>query len=111
MAGQLKDTGNTTTSITLASNRFTEIEYSVQATANATAGGDYCFRLYNTTGSATLNGYTYAQARVSGTTAIAVVVSGTGEESGGTGSVADGAGGREQGVQAVPGGEPAAGRG
>ena len=74
MAGQLKDTGNTTTSITLASNRFTEIEYSVQATANATAGGDYCFRLYNATGSAVLNGYTYAQARVSGATAITLRV-------------------------------------
>ena len=72
-AGQLKDTGNTTASITLASHRFTEIEFAVQATSNATAGGDYCFQLYNATSSAVLNGYTYAQARVSGTTAISLM--------------------------------------
>ncbi len=70
VAGQLKDTANTTASITLASNRFTEIELAIQATTNATAGGDYCFRLYNSTSSTVLNGYTYAQARVPGVTAI-----------------------------------------
>jgi hypothetical protein len=70
VAGQLKDTANTTASITLASNRFTEIEFAIQATTNATAGGDYCFRLYNSTSSTVLNGYTYAQARVPGVTAI-----------------------------------------
>ena len=46
-AGQLKDTGNTTASITLDADDFTEIEFAVQATANATTGGDYCFRLLN----------------------------------------------------------------
>ena len=69
-AGQLKDTGTTTGSLTLYSNRFTEIEFAIQATSNATAGGDYCFQLYNSTSGAVLNGYTYAQARVLGVTAI-----------------------------------------
>ena len=70
VAGQLKDAGNTTAGITLNASQFTEMEFSVQATANATAGGDYCFKLFNSTGAA-LNTYTnYAQARVNGTTAI-----------------------------------------
>ena len=45
VAGELKDAGNTTGSITLNSDEFTEIEFAVQATANGTDGGDYCFRL------------------------------------------------------------------
>ena len=70
VAGQLKDAGNTTAGITLGASQFTEMEFSVQATASATAGGDYCFKLFNSTGAA-LNTYTnYAQARVNGTTAI-----------------------------------------
>ncbi|MHC4500152.1 MAG: hypothetical protein ACYS21_13670, partial [Planctomycetota bacterium] len=47
--GELKDEGNTTGSITLAADAFTEIEFAIQATGNATDGGDYCFRLYDTT--------------------------------------------------------------
>ena len=82
-AGQLKDTGNTTGSIALYSNRFTEIEFAIQATTNATAGGDYCFQLYNSTSGAVLNGYTYAQVRVLGATAIDLLsfeAQGDGEE-------------------------------
>ncbi len=45
VAGQIKDTGNTTGNITLADTEFTEIEFSIQATTNATDGGSYCFRL------------------------------------------------------------------
>jgi hypothetical protein len=61
VAGQVKDTGNTTGSITLAADTFTEIEYSIEATTNATAGGNYCFRLTNT------DAYTiYAEASIVG---------------------------------------------
>ena len=45
--GELKDTGNQTGAISLTNTEFTEIEYSVQATANATNGAWYCFRLTN----------------------------------------------------------------
>ena len=70
VAGQLKDTGNTTAGITLNASQFTEMEFSLQATASAVAGADYCFKLFNSTGAA-LNTYTnYAQARVNGATAI-----------------------------------------
>ncbi len=63
VAGEIKDTGNTTSGITLAADAFTEIEYAVQATANAVPGGDYCFRLYDTTAGSPLNFYTqYAEA-------------------------------------------------
>jgi len=58
VAGELKDTGNTTGSITLDSDEFTEIEFAVQATTNATNGGNYCFRLYDTTGGEALDTYT-----------------------------------------------------
>jgi len=47
IVGELKDTGNTTGSITLASNEFTEIEFSIQALNSATENGNYCFRLTN----------------------------------------------------------------
>ncbi len=48
--GELKDSGNTTGSITLAADEFSEIEFAVKATSNATDGGDYCFRLTATSG-------------------------------------------------------------
>ncbi|MBP7842409.1 DUF2341 domain-containing protein [Candidatus Woesebacteria bacterium] len=61
VAGEIKDTGNTTGNITLSTTNFTEIEYSVQATTNATDGGEYCFRLNNT------DTYTsYAQTTIAG---------------------------------------------
>ena len=67
VAGQLKDTGNTTGSITLASDEFTEIEFAVQATTNATDGGDYCFRLYDATNNQVLDTYTvYAEVQLAG---------------------------------------------
>ena len=63
--GELKDTGNATSGITLASDEFTEIEFAIQATTNATAGGDYCFRLYDSTGASVLDTYdVYAEASV-----------------------------------------------
>jgi hypothetical protein len=43
--GQVKDTGNTTGSITLNTNEFTELEFAIQATDNVVLGANYCFRL------------------------------------------------------------------
>ncbi|MGD2186401.1 MAG: DUF2341 domain-containing protein, partial [Desulfobacterales bacterium] len=63
--GEQEDDSNTTDSITLGIDRFTEIEFSIQPTGNATYGGDYCFRLYDNTGSAPLDKYSaYAKADV-----------------------------------------------
>ena len=63
VAGQLKDTGNTTGSITLSTTQFTEIEYAVQATDNAVLGLPYCFQLYDTTAGRAMDTKTvYAQA-------------------------------------------------
>ena len=65
VAGELKDTGNTMGTVTLASDAFTEIEFAVQATANATDGGDYCFRLYDATNNKVLDTYiNYAEVQV-----------------------------------------------
>ena len=59
VTGDSKDTGNTTGSITLAGDNFTEIEFSLQATTNSTVDGNYCFRLTN------INNYSvYAEAVV-----------------------------------------------
>ena len=106
VAGQLKDAGNTTAGITLNASQFTEMEFSVQATANATAGGDYCFKLFNSTGAA-LNTYTnYAQARVNGPTAIKLLsFTATGAGAAMRVGWTDGAGVRQQGVQPLPGDE------
>ena len=70
-AGQFKDASDTTYGINLGASQFTEIEFAVRATASATGGGDYCFRLYDATSGAALNTYTnYGAARVLGVTAI-----------------------------------------
>lgn len=65
-AGQVKDTSNMTGLIPIHSNDFTEIEYSIQATNNATASGNYCFRVTDN-GSATKFVYTqYPTVTISG---------------------------------------------
>jgi hypothetical protein len=51
VAGQVKDTSNLTSAITITSENFTEIEYSLKATNNAVDGGSYCFRLVKGDGS------------------------------------------------------------
>jgi len=43
-AGEAKDADNQTSAITLASNEFTELEYTIAATSNA-SDSNYCFRL------------------------------------------------------------------
>lgn len=47
VSGQVKDTSDQTTGITLATTDFTEIEYSIQPTNNSSVGTTYCFRLTN----------------------------------------------------------------
>ncbi|MBI5912997.1 hypothetical protein HY839_00985 [Candidatus Azambacteria bacterium] len=65
-AGETKDTGNQTTALTVTSEQFTEIEYSIRATTNAVSGATYCFRLTNA-GSTTNFVYTrYARATIAG---------------------------------------------
>jgi hypothetical protein len=61
VAGELKDAGNTTGSITLGADQFTEIEFAVKATGNATDGGDYCFRLVAASGTTVSTYSVYAQ--------------------------------------------------
>lgn len=65
ISGELKDAGNWTQYITLGSDEFTEIEYSIQATSNSTPGGGYCFRLFNKGAAIALDTYAvYAEASV-----------------------------------------------
>ncbi len=73
VSGELKDLGNTTGTITLGVDQFTEVEFSVQALAAATDGGDYCFRLQ------VLDTYiNYAEVQLAApTTDVTVTVSGT----------------------------------
>lgn len=47
IAGEVKDSGNTTGTITLTSENFTEVEYVLTATSVAVDGATYCFRLTN----------------------------------------------------------------
>jgi hypothetical protein len=62
--GQLKDAGNTTDIITLDADQFTEIEFAVKATSNATEGGDYCFRLVAASGTGISSYTAYAQVSI-----------------------------------------------
>ncbi|HSH17219.1 MAG TPA: IPT/TIG domain-containing protein, partial [Verrucomicrobiae bacterium] len=59
VAGQLKESTDETSGITLSGTEFTEIEYAVQATASATSGATYCFRLTDAGDDST---FTYAEA-------------------------------------------------
>jgi hypothetical protein len=47
VAGEFKDTGNTTSGISLTTSQFTELEYALQANSNAVIGTTYCFRVTN----------------------------------------------------------------
>ena len=73
VTGELKDTGDTTTgSIALAIDAFTEIEYSIQATAAAPDAGEYCFKLVKDgTPDTDLDAYAiYGQVNLAGATAV-----------------------------------------
>jgi len=58
VAGQVKDTSDETTGITLTSTQFTEIEYSLKSITNDDTGPSYCFRLTN---SGSTNNFTYTR--------------------------------------------------
>jgi len=64
--GEVKDTGNQTGGITLSITEFTEIEFAVQATANAANGGLYCFRLTNAGATTNFTFTQHAQVTVGG---------------------------------------------
>lgn len=71
VAGQIKDTGNTTGTVTLASSDFTEIEFGVMALDASTNINPYCFRLTNN-GATSGTGYVFSYSQY----AVASVVSG-----------------------------------
>jgi hypothetical protein len=63
--GEVRDSDNATGTITLNANEFTEIEFVLQASEYATDGGDYCFRLYDTTNGSVLGNYAqYAEVQL-----------------------------------------------
>lgn len=62
---QIKDSGNQTAPLTLASSDFTEIEYSLEATGNATEKA-YCFRLTNAGATAQFNYVEYPEISIVG---------------------------------------------
>ncbi|MCK4984431.1 MAG: hypothetical protein KAS40_02875, partial [Desulfobacterales bacterium] len=68
--GEQEENSNTTDSITLDKDQFTEIEFSIQATNNATDSGDYCFKLVDSVGGDLDNYSFYAQARIIPATAV-----------------------------------------
>ena len=72
VAGELKDAGDTIGSITLASDQFTEIEFSIQATTGAADAGEYCFKLVQDgSPDEDLDTYSlYAQVNLAGATAV-----------------------------------------
>ncbi len=78
VAGELKDTGNQTGGITLTNTEFTEMEYGVQATANATNGALYCFRLTNAGSTTDFTHTQYARATVDGVDNFLVEAAGGG---------------------------------
>jgi hypothetical protein len=56
--------------ITLEANEFTEIEFTIQATTDATTDGEYCFRLVDSS-TGVLDTYSmYAEVQVAGATAV-----------------------------------------
>jgi len=64
--GRVLDTGNETTGISLSTTEFTEIEFALQATTNATDGALYCFRLTNAGATTNFTYVQYGQARLLG---------------------------------------------
>jgi hypothetical protein len=83
VAGQLKESTDETSGIMLSGTEFTEIEYAVQATASATNGATYCFRL---TDAGTATSLVTSVAPTSGPAAggTAVTITGTDFVSGAT---------------------------
>ena len=72
VAGEIKDTSNQTSAIQLDDDEFTEIEYSLQATTNAT-DSSYCFRLTNAGSTSSFNYAVYPEASVIGDENIYII--------------------------------------
>ncbi len=58
--GELKDSSDETSGITLSTTEFAEIEYSLAATNSATSGATYCFRLSD---AGDASGFTYSESK------------------------------------------------
>jgi hypothetical protein len=69
VAGQLKDTGATTSAITLSSTQFTELEYSIRATNNSTNCQTYFFRVTDAGATTNFTFTVYPQITVAGSPA------------------------------------------
>lgn len=74
VAGQLKDTGSTTSAITLSSTQFTEIEYSIRATNNSTNCQTYYFRVTNAGATTNFTYPVYPQITLAGSPACVAPV-------------------------------------
>ncbi len=68
VAGYIMDTAAITPAITMTTGEFTEVEYSIAATDDATAGGDYCFRITDGGNSTGFTFNNYAEASLYGGT-------------------------------------------
>ena len=64
VAGDMKESSDQASSTVLVGDQFTEMEYSVQATASSTGGANYCFRLTNGGATSTFAYQAYAQASI-----------------------------------------------
>jgi len=62
----VEDPSNQTVAHSLTNGYYTEHEYAIQATSNATDGGTYCFRLTNSGSTTNFNYSTYAEATIAG---------------------------------------------
>jgi len=78
VAGEAKDTGNQTAGISLSTMEFTEIEYALQATPNATDGALYCFRVTNAGSTADFTYTQYTQVTLGGVSNFLVETQGGG---------------------------------
>ncbi|KKU94176.1 MAG: hypothetical protein UY26_C0003G0327, partial [Candidatus Jorgensenbacteria bacterium GW2011_GWA1_48_13] len=72
LAGQVKDTGSETASITLGTTNFTELEYSIAATSTAPDGQTYYFRVTNAGATTNFVYQVYASATLAATANITI---------------------------------------
>jgi len=68
VAGEIHDTTNQTGNITLDTDEFTEIEYSILATDDSVYDTTYCFRMNNILSGDAINYSAYAEATIDSTT-------------------------------------------
>ena len=79
VAGEARDVADETGAISLTGSEFTELEYSIQATASATGGATYCFRLTNagSTTNLTYSESTYGKVTLVVAVSISISTDGT----------------------------------